>query len=724
MVRGPQGTLYGRNTTGGAINFITKKPELKDANGYLTVGYGNFNRVNATGAIEATLVPDRIGLRVAGTYVNIDPYVKNRLPAGPSTAAAGGASGLNFNTGRDPGGNKSYGIRATLRVKPTDTIDISIKGYASKTKGGDEVPIATGQSKTSDVINYTSPNFLLGGLFGQLSSLGLLPASYSASANGLGKREVEADSVGRLLIRSEGAVFNLKAELTDNLNLVSITGYDSGRYSQDPTTDCDATPLALCSIGYNSKFHAFNQDVRLDYSSGPVKLIVGGYYGKDSITGDNKPNFFNFLRDVNAAVGSPVGWFNPGGAFNGTALSATSLPTGITATQHFRQVRTSYAIYGEGSYQITDTVKITAGGRYTSDKNVFKDGITTYYDDTGTARMITVSDFKQGGAFAPYFLQPVYDELGNQVIPSFQSLGVPLPGGLRNKGSSNRFSGRVIIDWKPVETAMIYASYSRGYRAGTFNGLAYGSSNQVYFVPPEQVNAYEMGFKSRFLDNRLQVNGAIFYYDYKGQQGQVVDATATANLVSFDGTMKGAELDVQLAATDRLKLSASLGLLDSKYKKGTCPATPITGFPAQIGSCVVSSGGAVSVGGNPFPYAAKISTNFAFDWNAIDIGDGKVTLHGDAAYTGRFYYDSFKNYSRGVLTHVTTGKFANGAGKYWVLNSRLTYDTERYTLAVWGKNLTNKTYYPFGIAIENLFGNGYRVRAQPRTYGVEATVKF
>ena len=724
VVRGPQGTLYGRNTTGGAINFITRKPELDGANGTLTVGYGNYNRVNVAGALELTAVPDKVGIRVAGTYVNVDPYVRNRLPAGPSTAAAFGASGLNFNTGKDPGGNKSYGIRATLRMKPTDTIDISVKGYASKTKGGTEVPIATGQSKTSDVIDYTNPNFLLGGLFSQLSGLGLLPASYSASANGLGDREVEADSASSLLIRAEGVVLNAKIELSDSINLTSITGYDSGRYAQDPTTDCDASPLALCTIGYSSKFHAFNQDLRLDYSSGPVKFILGGYYGKDSITADNKPNFFNFLRDVNAALGSPVGYFNPGGGFNGKGLSLTSLPTGITATQHFEQVRTSYAIYGEGSYQVSDTIKITAGMRYTSDKNLFKNGVTTYYDDTGAARMLTVSDFTQGGVLAPYFLQPVYDELGNEVIPSFQALGLPVPGGLRKKGSSNRVSGRVIIDWKPTDTSLIYASYSRGYRAGTFNGLAYGSANQVYFVPPEQVNAYEIGFKSRFLDNRLQINGAIFYYDYKGQQGQVVDATATANLISFDGTLKGAELDVQFAATDRLKLSASMGLLDSKYKKGVCPAGAITGFPAQVGSCVVSSGGAVSVGGNPFPYAAKISTNFGIDWDAVDVGEGKVVVHGDAAYTGRYYYDSFKDYSRGPLTHVTTGKFANGAGKYWVLNGRLTYEAEHYAISAWGKNLTNKTYYPFGISIENLFGNGYRVRAQPRTYGIEATVKF
>ncbi len=734
VVRGPQGTLYGRNTTGGAINFITRKPKLEGTNGQLTLGYGNYDRYNAEGAVEFTPVTDKIGIRIAGTYVNSDPYIHNRLPAGLNTWAAGGASGLNLATGRDPGGVESYGIRGTLRVKPSDTLDISLKGYYAKAKGGAEGPLPTGQDKNSDVIDYNSPNFLLGGLFQALgpNGAGILPASYSQSANGLGINELEADTIGTAITRAEGVVLTLKAELTDNLNLTSISGYDSGRYLNSPT-DCDGTPFRGCSIGYESHFDAFNQDVRLDYGDGPFKMIGGAYYGRDSITADNTPDFFNSLRDVNAAFGSlgaydaiPGGWqsyFNPAGGFNGTALSAGSLPTGITATQHFKQVRKSWAIYGEGSFEVTPTLKLTGGLRYTIDKNAFKDGVTTYYDDAGVARMLSVSAFED-----PYFLENVYDEAGNIVIPSFVDLGIPVPGGLERRGKSKKLSGRTILDWKPVDNVMMYASYSRGYRAGTFNGLAYGSSAQVYFVDPEEVNAYEIGFKTRFFDNRLQINGALFYYDYMGQQGQVVDNTATANLISLDGKLKGLELDVQFAATDRLKLSASLGLLDSKYKgydQATCAALNLSGqFPAQDGSCVQSSGGNVSVGGNPFPYAAKSSINLAFDWDALDIGPGVIRLHGDASYTGRFYYDAYKDYSRGVLPTVATGKFTQGEGDYWVLNGRVTYDAGRYSLSAWGKNLTNETYYPFGISIENLFGNGYRARAQPRTYGVEATFRF
>jgi iron complex outermembrane recepter protein len=724
VVRGPQGTLYGRNTTGGAINFITRKPDLKGANGTLTAGYGNFNRINFAGALEFTPIEDKLGVRVAGTFVDSDPYVKNRLAAGNNTFAAFGLSGLNKNTGIQPGGTKTYGVRGSIRFAPSDGVDLMLKGYAAKSTGGTETPLPTGQSKTSDNLNYLSNNFLLGPLFQALNPAGLLPAGYSQSGRGLGLNEIEADSVGRAVTRAEGVVFTAKIELADKLKLVSVSGYDSGLYSQ-LNTDCDATPLRGCSIGYRSKFNAFNQDIRLDYSGDRFKAIVGVFYGKDSITAANRPDFFNFLRDVNAAVGSAPGYFNPGGNF-GALMPAGSLPTGITATQNFNQKRTSKAIYGEASYELTDTVKFTAGLRYTTDRNAFHDGVTTFFDDRGVARLITVSNYTAGLLGGAYLLADLTDMAGNVVLPAAIATPGARPGGLERRGKSSRVSGRAILDWKPTDDVMLYASYSRGYRAGTFNGLAYGSSNQVYFVKPEGVNAYEVGFKSRFADNRVQINGSLFYYDYKGQQGQVVDATATANLISLDGKMKGLELDAQFQATDTLKLSAAFGLLDTKYADGVCPANPalIPNFPAQLGSCVVSSGGPVSVGGNPFPYAAKSSINLGFDWRAFETGKGKINVHGDAAYTGQFYYDSFKDYSRGPLPRVASGKFGEGEGKYWVMNGRISYDTDRFSVAVWGKNLTNKTYYPFGISIENLFGNGYRVRALPRTYGVEATVKF
>jgi iron complex outermembrane receptor protein len=708
VVRGPQGTLFGRNTTGGAINFITVQPGLQGATGNLTVGYGNFDRKNIEGALEVTPITDVLGVRVSGTFVDTDPYYRNVTPAGLNTSAAGGASGLNLNSGLSPGGLKNYALRGIIRFEPTKFIDLSLKGYGSKSLGNTATPFPFGQSLNSDVVNYQSPNFLLGPLFQALVPTGLLPATYGRAENGLRSNELQLGTVGRARSIANGAVFTARIAITDDLHLVSISGVDSGEYQQT-STECDGQPLSLCEIGYDSKFHAFNQDIRLDFTHGPLKLIGGVFYGIDSVTANNQPNFFAFLSDINAAVGNPPTYFNPGGNF-GAALPPGSLPTGVNATEHFRQDRTSKAVYTEGSYEFFDRLTGTLGLRYTKDTDKYKDGRATYYDDSGAARLITVSDFA-----GPYFIAPIGP------IPA--SAG-PLPGGLEREGDSSKVSGRAIVDYKIADQIKAYVSYSRGYRAGTFNGLAYGSSNQVYFVPPETVDAYEFGVKSRFLDNRLQINFATFYDIYKGQQGQVVDASATANLVSLNGKIQGEEVDIEFQALPSLLLTASVGVLHSYYDKAICPATPLTGFPAQQGNCVASATGNVSVGGNPFPYAAKSSANLGFDWTAIALGKNSLTVHADTAYTGHFYFDSFANYSVPPLDRLSTGTFTRGSGNYWLLNSRVTYSIDQYSIAAWGKNLTDRRYYPYGISLENLFGNGYQIPGDPRTFGIEATYKF
>ncbi len=649
-------------------------------------------------------------------------------------------------------------MRGTIRFKPTPDIDLSLKGYAAKSTGGEEAPIGTGSSQTSNIIyrpttllNKFLPAFATHFVAGTGGTVSLLQAFqgtpgaavFSPPASDL---QVNADSIGRAVTRSEGVVFNAKIGLSDHLKLISITGYDSGLYQQLANTDCDASPLNACSIGYNSKFHAFTQDARLDYSSGPLKVIAGVFYGADTVVAANRPDFFNALSLFNAAAGTAPSYFNPAGNFSGVPASAlglagaglpvTSMPTGITANNDFTQKRTSYAVYGEANYAVAPTVKITLGGRYTSDKTTF-DGLTTFFDDAGTPTMVSVSNYAGG----PYFLRDIFQEDGTTLAYG-KSPGTY--GNLQQTGKSNRFSGRAIIDWKPTDKVLVYASYSRGYRAGTFNGLAYGGAAQVYFVPPEQVNAYEGGFKSRLLDNKLQVNASFFYYDYKGQQGQVVDNTATANLVALDGNMKGMELEVSYAATNHLTLNAAVGLLDSKYDHKTCPAAAAFGAGAhQIGNCILSGAGPVDVGGNPFPYAAKSSVNLGADWDAYVSDDNKLSLHVDAAYTGNFHYDSFGDYSSpqlivplttpvpnpaggANLTQVplVSGLFTRGGGDFWLANARATFTHKNYAISFWMKNITNKTTYPYGIATENLFGNDYRVRNQPRTFGGEVTVKF
>ena len=720
VVRGPQGTLFGRNTTGGAINFITRKPGLNGSNGNATLGYGSFNRRSAQGAIEVTAVEDKIGIRIAGNYVDSDPYVKNIQPIGLIKSNPNVPNNVAFgdqNVGNSPGGHESWGLRGQIRFAPTDTIDLNLKAYVAHSLGGQDSPQNHGPSLTDDTISLATSAFgffytpLASALFGNGQDLTLyLPPAYSARGRGLSDREIEGNSIGTAETRTFGAVFNAKFELSDSINLTSISGYDRTRNGLLPRIDCDGTPYNVCAIGYASLSKSFNQDLRLDFTSDRFKAIVGVYYGWDKIVTNNTPDFYGFLSDVNAVLGNPRTYFNPAGLGR-----ESGMVTALKATQDYTQERKSAAIYGEASYELTDTIKVTAGLRYTKDKFGYLDALTTFYDDTGAARLYTVSDYAPGGVFQRYFIGDSA-ALDASIKP------------LNRRDSSNALSGRAIIDWKATEDVLVYASYSRGYRGGTYNGLSFQSAAQAYFVEPEKVDAFEVGFKSRFMDNRLQFNVSAFYYDYKSQQQQLIDRTSTTFLINLDGKLKGLDAELIFAPIDSVRFNAGLGILDSNFAHGTCPAAPIGGAPPQVGNCVNTATGNIDVGGNPFPYASNVSANFGIDWDVIETGSGKFTIHADTSYTGRYYYDVFGPYDyvgpQGTSVPSGRGPLQLGGGDYWLINGRISYSTEHFSIAGFVKNLTDKTYYPNAINVEGSYGSDYRIRAAPRTFGVEVAAKF
>ena len=720
VVRGPQGTLYGRNTTGGAINFITRKPKLQGANGAITLGYGSFNRVSAQGAIEVTPVEDKLGIRIAGSYVDSDPFVRNVQPVGLIKSNPNVPDNVAFgdkNAGISPGGHESFGVRGQIRFKPTETIDLNLKAYVAQSVGGQDSPQNHGPSLTNDTISLADSAFgffytpLASQLFGNGKDLtDFLPPAYSAKGRGLTDREIEGNSIGTAETKTFGAVLNAKFELGDKLNLTSITGFDRTRNGLLPRIDCDGTPYNVCSIGYASTSRSFNQDLRLDYASGRFKAIAGVYYGWDKIVTNNTPDFYGFLSDVNAAIGNPKTYFNPAGLGREAGMA-----TALKATQNYTQERKSYAIYGEASYELTDTVKITAGLRYTKDKFAYLDALTTFYDDTGAPRLYTVSDYAPGGVLSKYFIgdNPALDK---SIKP------------LNRRDASNALTGRAIIDWKPADNMLVYASYSRGYRGGTYNGLAFQSAAQVYFVQPEKVDAFEVGLKSRFFDNRVQFNLSAFHYKYKAQQQQLLDPSSVTFLINLDGKLTGLDAELIVAVTDNIRLNAGLGVLDSKFDNGACPAAPISGTPPQVGNCISTGGGKIDVGGNPFPYASKVSGNVGLDWDAVKTDAGTLTLHADTSYTGRYYYDVFGSYDyvgpQGSSVNSARGPLGEGQAPYWLINGRISYTTQHFSIAGYVKNLTNKLYYPNAINVEGSYGSDYRIRAAPRQFGIEVGAKF
>jgi iron complex outermembrane recepter protein len=246
VLRGPQGTLFGRNTTGGAIDFITRGPALSGSNGYAEAGYGNFNTFTAQGALEETLITDQLGIRVAGNWVHGGGQIENLYPGGPN-----------------PNSQDSRQGRISLRYKPGDgNLDIKIRAYAGR----------------------DNPT--------QAAVQGYLPARA-----GLSFFQVDENRIGENQTSASGIAANISYAFSPALSVTSITSLDIGR--QDLQQAADGSPLDLLDIDWQSHYRQYSEEARFNYGGELLTLVGGLYYGWDQTTTDN-------TFDIGSALGPGV----------------------------------------------------------------------------------------------------------------------------------------------------------------------------------------------------------------------------------------------------------------------------------------------------------------------------------------------------------------------------------------------------------------------------------
>jgi iron complex outermembrane recepter protein len=626
VLRGPQGTLYGRNTTGGAINFFTRRPRLDGTNGTLSIGYGNFDTREADGAIEFTPVADKVGFRAAFNYIKSDGFTENVNP-----------------NGVDLNGENSISVRAALRLKPSDKLDINLKGYYSRSNRTRAAVFGQGVGVGGD-----SPaiRFLSGGAL-----------TYSRAS--LGFHQVDdPDRNARYFLDNRGVDLNVSWDASDTLKLTSITGWSSGRLSLDQ--DTDGTPLEILQVFFRAKYSQFSQELRANYSGiNGLDLVVGGFYGQDTNRTANTFEFFDSLQ----TPGNP----------------AVNLPP-FNADIRFKQVRKTYAGFAHGIIDLSDRLKLTLGARYTHDYVNFSD-VNAYL----STRLV------QGGPFVPIVNTIPFGPFDpNAVFPAIVN-------------TENQVTGVASLAYDVSDDVMLFASYTRGYRSGA-NNAGYVTPLQVQYIPPEKVNAYEVGIKSELLDKRLRINASAFYYDYKNQQ--VSEIVGAVGFIGSAGpaTIKGAELDAEARLSRNLTLSTNLGILDTQY----------------TGTGSLASG---SLSGNTLPFAPKLTWRTAFDWDFAKISAGSFRLHADANYQSKIFF-----LPNNEDVNAATGNDARGLtqNSYWLFDTTLGFTSanEKIEVSLWAKNLLDKEYFVYGLDFKTLFGYDFFVPGSPRSYGARVKVKF
>jgi len=504
VLRGPQGTLFGKNTIGGAISLTSKKP-MGDGTGYLELAIGDFNRRDLRGSYDFA-ISDTLAAKFSLTSKNRDG-IGNRLEFGTDRVVD------------DVGDENVLATRLALRWKASENVlvDFSADYTKEREKG---VPIVLTYVGAGSLTGLW--NFLVGGPTGQLMNDDfIIPNNrYDSYATGENRNDLDAFGVG----------MNIDWTVNDNLSVRSITAYREMEAFY--AGDADSSPLSYQQTAQEQDQDQFSQEVQLIGSSMDDKLdwVLGAFY------------FDEFGRDVNA-VRLASGLYDALEAFpfplDGSPITAPTAPGGPGNPINpaldldfsiFNEINiTSFAIFSQGTYAVSDKVNITAGIRYTNEEK-------EYYLDHSRI---------------------------NSGVP------IILPTTIVNDWSS--VTPMASIDYKVNEDAMIYGSVTQGFKSGGFNGRP-TTVGAVDSFDPEEVLSYEFGFKTDLANNTLRLNGAIFLADYSDMQLGSISADATGNLVlriqnAGKAEITGFELEMQAIPIANLDIVASIGYVDFKIKE-------------------------------------------------------------------------------------------------------------------------------------------------------------
>jgi iron complex outermembrane receptor protein len=629
VLRGPQGTLYGKNATGGAISVYSRNPSLDAYDGYVTLGGGNYNGRTVQAAIGGPIINEALGWRAAVYYNKRDGWLDSIVP---------GIEPLN--------GVDALAARLSFLGKPMDNLTILFKVSTSRSRG---------------------------------TPFGVIPGNVDPSITGvnptLGPFQNAAIMSIPKTIDNDDVSLKIDWNISDHLTLTSVTGWNYGKWIE--VSDDGSIGIAIYGPPdtYASTVHALSQEFRLaSHDTGAFSWLAGLYYGEDDVRPWAEYHYFD------AYPGSFV-------TADGTTLY------GFDQRNYFRQVRESKAAFLNANFDVTSAVTLHGGIRYTRDA-------------------LSIHDFYalEGGLAAPG--PPVLDSpvLWTQTIPVLPGSFTDFTLGRDPKGptypemsnSTSNVSFKVGADYKPREQMLLYASISQGYRGASFNGQAFNSPLELTFTKPEKLTDYEVGMKSEFLQRRLQVNAALFYYDYRDQQFLDQFNSTTGVLYRTINAPKsriyGAELEMTARPIEDLQIHANVGLLDTKYVDLTLRGTDLSG--------------------NQLILAPKTDIGGSVDWRFARLFNGSESLRLDSNYTSKRYFDAFNR------ERVAQKGYA-------VTNGRLTYETgnsPQYQVAAWVKNIFNREYLanaiPTAIPADGGLGLDYEVPGEPRTYGVEATVRF
>lgn len=638
VLKGPQGTLFGRNTTAGAISFVTKKP-TQERDGFVSVTLGDYDVRNIEAAVGGGLT-DTVSARLAfkSDYQG-EGFFTNRINGGNS----------------DVGTTDTFALRASL-LWEFETTAIYWNIHGGRDRSENEPWVGIGRN-LPDVLTTLAPELPTGGKY--RSSCGD-PATTSinffihncVNVNNYKDpytdvREGEFSQEPSLESDSIGSVLNINWDL-DYATLTSVTAYENKDSLIEE--DFDGGPFRTGDTSYANDLDVFSQELRLTANEplfDTTDWIIGALYYQDAMSIED---LYGYLDRVNHDV-----------------------------LVKFDQDTTSWALFAHTETQWHENWKLIAAIRYTVDSITFDGGtfmVNRDHDYTGAATFFSETPLLQD------------DDIDTSEV-----------------------TGKLAVEYAPHEDLLTYFSISRGYKAGVWNGFWTYLPGDHAATDPEFINAYELGFKATLLESTMQLNGAVYFYDYSDMQ-LFADLPA-GNFAVFnagEATVKGVEMDVWWRPNANLDIKAGASYNDTEITGGigltqfdsvTPPNTPELTYNALIRYHWELD----SLFNNHF-------FNTSTSSNSILNSGMTASLQMDLAYQDDIFFslDNLKATSENAYTLVN-------------LRAGLTAPDEQWSATFWVKNLTDEQYFTEILSSGSAGALSGQVGA-PRTVGATVTWKW
>ncbi|GAB4140106.1 MAG: hypothetical protein Tsb0016_07130 [Sphingomonadales bacterium] len=679
ILKGPQGTLFGRNATGGLVHYISNKPNLEEVEGFLEATYGRFDsaanadQVRLEGAFN-TPITDTLAMRVAFMWNKHEGYLKNNFPDGQFGGVPGDGAGADLGDDDTLAGRATVlweptsNFRATLafngarsdlntgpyQSKPTIGVFENVNGSAELVNVIDVGPNETRASIAPDGSDFGS-DLDNDGVFGLADpDDAFLTSRFGAGTDFFGYRDPDgADFTfsSDFAFRDQnstdtwGLQGKVEWDIGESMTLTAITDYKD--FEKLLFIDVDAAPVNQSANYAAVDAQSFTQELRLNGETERMRWVTGLYYLNIDNESDNGLKF-------------PQGSVVPGAPFD--LGSDAALDT------------ESFSAFGQIEYDLTPELTFIAGARIIQEEKDYEFQQNIYF--TQSSREI-----HQG---TPVPIGPIFGPNG--------------PEAFTDSTSDTLWAGNVQMNWTPTDDLLVYGAVKRGVKAGSFNaqlagGLTIPQDVLVDVIPykEEVLYSYELGFKATVLDGTTRINGNIFYYDYNDYQAFLFTGVSGI-VINADAENIGAEIEIQTSPYEGLDIMLGASYIDAEVKN----------VPLRVN-------GPISRDVRPtYTPEWQVSGMVRYEWPAFG---GFMSVMSDFSYSDEYFYN---------LRNFDADKFDS----YFMLNARIGWISEdgKWEAAARVANITDDRAGIQGFDLATLCGCNEVSYRPPRWYGL--TLKY